>query len=211
MAYDLEEQEKLIQLKAWWTRYGNLVITTVILGVLVVAGVYHWQNHKRTQAEHAGAMYGEILKAAEARDAKKVGELTGGLLEQYPRTLYAALGALVSAKVHFDTGDYKTAQEHLQWVSDKGRDESIQALARLRLSQVMLEQKAFDDALAALEAKHPPAFDARFAEARGDIHLAQDKKAEARAAFAEALKLAPENDKTGREILQFKIDSLGAA
>jgi predicted negative regulator of RcsB-dependent stress response len=211
MAYDFEEQEKLIQLKEWWNHYGNLVIATIVLGALVFAGVYHWRQHKATQAEHAGALYSEILEAAEKRDMKKVGELTGGLIEEYPRTLYASMGALVSAKSHVDGGDLKTAQAHLQWISDKSRDQSIQALARLRLAQVLLDQKAFDEALAALEAKHPGAFDAQFVEARGDIYLAQGKKAEARTAYEEAMKLLPESEKTGRDLLQFKIDALGAA
>ena len=38
MAYDLEEQEKLDAIKAWWARYGTVVISlvaAVALGRLV--------------------------------------------------------------------------------------------------------------------------------------------------------------------------------
>lgn len=209
--YDLEEQEKLIELKAWWSRYGNLVFTTIILGVLVVAGVQYWGQHKRSQAAQAGAMYGEMLKAAEAKELKKVSDIGGTLLEQYPRTVYASMGALVSAKAHFDSGDLQTAQAQLQWVTDKARDESMQALARVRLVQVLLDKKAYDEALQVLDAKHPEAFNSHFDEARGDVYVAQAKKAEARTAYESALKHMPEKEKFGRELLQFKIDALGAA
>ena len=40
MAYDLEEQEQLAAIKAWWAQYGKLVIVTVIAGLLVVGGLH---------------------------------------------------------------------------------------------------------------------------------------------------------------------------
>ena len=30
MAYDLEEQEQLAQLKAWWQKYGNPILSAVM-------------------------------------------------------------------------------------------------------------------------------------------------------------------------------------
>ncbi|HKY02865.1 MAG TPA: tetratricopeptide repeat protein, partial [Burkholderiales bacterium] len=100
--YDLEEQEKLIQLKDWWKRHGGLVLTAITLGLLVIAGVRYWTQHKSNQAAEASVIYGEMLKAAESREAKKIADLSGTLLEQYPSTIYASLGALITAKVHFE-------------------------------------------------------------------------------------------------------------
>jgi predicted negative regulator of RcsB-dependent stress response len=209
--YDLEEQEKLIALKDWWKQYGNLVLVTVILGLAVVLGARWWSHHKMDQAAEAAAVYNELLKAADARDIKRVADMSGALAENYPRTLYASLGAFVSAKAHFDNGDLNTAQAQLQWASEKSRDEGMRALGSLRLVQVLMDQKAYDPALKALEAKHPEAFAARFAEARGDILLEQGKTAEARAAYQDALAKLQDKDRFGRELLQFKLDALGAA
>ena len=39
-AYDLEEQEQLAELKAWWKQYGNLLINILTAGALVVLA---WQ------------------------------------------------------------------------------------------------------------------------------------------------------------------------
>ena len=209
--YDLEEQEKLIQLKDWWKRHGGLVLTTITLALLVVAGVRYWTQHKSNQAAEASVIYGEMLKAAESRETKKVADLSGTLLEQYPSTIYASLGALITAKVHFESGDLKTAQAQLQWVSEKARDEAMQALGRVRLAQVQIDQKAYDEALKTLEGEHPAAFGSRFAELRGDVYVAQGKKAEARSAYQSALALIPEKERLARELLQFKLDALGAA
>ena len=39
MAYDLEEQEQIEQLKAFWQRWGMLMIGVVLLAILAFAGV----------------------------------------------------------------------------------------------------------------------------------------------------------------------------
>ena len=40
-AYDLEEQEQLAEIKAWWKQYGNLltnVLLAAVLAVMLTAG-----------------------------------------------------------------------------------------------------------------------------------------------------------------------------
>ncbi|HKO88348.1 MAG TPA: tetratricopeptide repeat protein [Burkholderiales bacterium] len=209
--YDLDEQEKLIQLKDWWKRHGNLVLTTLALAILVVAGVRYWTSHKQNQAVEAGMIYLELVRAADAQEIKQVGDASGALLEKYSGTVYASLGALVSAKVHFDNGDLKTAQAQLQWVSEKGSDPALQSVARLRLVQVLLDQKAYDEALKTLDVKHAPSFEARFLEARGDVLAEQGKKAEAREAYTNALNKTAESERLGRDMLQMKLDAMGPA
>ena len=34
MAYDLEEQEKLDAIKAWWARYGTLMVSLLTLSLI---------------------------------------------------------------------------------------------------------------------------------------------------------------------------------
>ena len=36
MAYDLEEQESLAEIKAWWEKWGNLILTVVTVACLVL-------------------------------------------------------------------------------------------------------------------------------------------------------------------------------
>jgi predicted negative regulator of RcsB-dependent stress response len=209
--YNLEEQEKLEELKAWWKRYGNLLLTVVVLGLLTVAGVRYWASYKSNQAAQASAVYSELLKAAQAQDAKRTSDLSGTILQQFPRTIYAPLAALVAAKVDFDARDLKTAHAQLQWVVDHASDDAMQALARVRLARVMLDEKSYADAIKLLEAEHPASFDGSFAEVRGDIYAVQNKKAEARSAYQIALEKTPEEEKLARDLLQRKLDALGAA
>jgi predicted negative regulator of RcsB-dependent stress response len=209
--YDLEEQEQIDTIKTWWKMYGNLVTGVIVAGSLAVIGWQGWNWHQRSQSAQASAIYGALEQAVAARDAQKVKAAAGELTEKFSSTSYAALGALVAARQSFDAGDLKTAKAQLTWAADNGKDE-IREMARLRLAAVLLDEKAYDEALKQLEAAYAPAFAARFLELKGDVLAAQGKKPEARVAYKAALDKGEAREGrsgAGRELLQQKLDSLG--
>jgi predicted negative regulator of RcsB-dependent stress response len=210
-AYDLEEQEQLATLKAWWKENGNLVMTAVTLVLIVLAAWQGWNYYQRSQAAQASGLYDAVQKAAVAGDLKLVRESAGAVLEQFPRTTYAAMAALVSAKAHFQGGDLKTAHAQLAWVADNAKDDALQDIARLRLASVMLDEKAYDDALKVLDTKHAAPFDAQFMATRGDVLVAQGKKDEAVSAYKSALDKTEAKDAGQRAYIQLRLDALGAA
>lgn len=217
--YDLEEQEQISELKTWWRMYGNLV-TAVLLSVsAAVVGWQAWNWYQGKQTAEASVIYAAVQKGAMERDAKRAREAAGELTEKYPGTAYAAMAALTSARMQFDAGDLKTARAQLQWVAEKARDKDLRDLGRLRLAHVLFDDQALDEALKLLTGEPVPAFAARFDELKGDILVAQNKKAEARSAYQAALTKQDAIDKAagsqnGREtqyrgLLQMKLDSLG--
>lgn len=208
-AYDLEEQEQLAELKAWWKTNGNTVLGAAIAVLLAVAAWNGWSWYQRAQSAQAGGLYDTLQKAARANDLKATRDAAGAILESYPRTTYAPLAALTSAKVHFQAGDLKTARAQLGWVVDHARNAQLRDIARLRLANVLIDDGAPDEALKVLDAKPDPAFEALFAAARGDVLVLEKKPAEARTAYRSALDKASDKDGTLRESLRLKLDALG--
>ena len=174
-AYDLEEQEQLAEVKAWWKQYGNLLINILTAAAVIAAAWQGWNWYQRKQTGEAAAVYGVLQKAVQESNLQAVKQTSGELLEKYPRSSYAPMGALNAAKVMADNGDAKTARLQLAWVVDKGKNE-VRELARLRLAALMIDDKEFDQALKSLEAKPVAGFEARFADARGDVLRAQGKR-----------------------------------
>ena len=210
-AYDLEEQEQLATLKAWWKENGPLLTTTLSLIVIAFAAWHGWNYYQRSQAAQASALYDVVQKAARVNDLKQVRESAGAVLEQFPRTTYAAMAALVSAKAHFQSGDLKTARAQLAWVVENAKDEALRDIAQLRLASVMLDEKEHDNALGALAAKHGSEFDAQFLAARGDVLIAQGKKDEARNTYKAALEKTDPKESGLRASIQLSLDTLGTA
>lgn len=217
--YDHEEQEQLDALKAWWRDHGNKVINFALAAALVAAAVSGWKWWQDKQAGEAGALYGQLQAAAEKHDVKAVRDAALALVDNYSGTVYAGMGALLAAKLQAEEGDFKNARAQLAWVAEKSSDESLRDLARLRLAGLLLDDKAYDEALQQLAKEPEAAFAARYAEVRGDIYVGQGKADDARAAYAAALgKLdskggvetpASQREAMYRELLQIKLESVG--
>jgi predicted negative regulator of RcsB-dependent stress response len=209
MALDLEEQEQVAELKAWWTTHGNLVLAVVIAAAVAVVGWQGWRWYQHNQAAQASVLYDTLTKAAQAGDAKALRDAAGTLVESYPRTLYASMGALLAAKFYFERNDLKNAKAQLQWVIEHSPAEDFRDLARLRLAAVLLDEKAYDEALKLLDAPHAPAYDAQYAALKGDVLVAKNQLAEARAAYQLALEKADRRDSPFRESVRMRLEALG--
>jgi len=181
----------------------------IVAAALGFAGWQGWRIYQQNQAANAAGLYDSLARAAEAGDAKAMRDAGGTLIESYPRTLYASMGALVAARFHFDRSDLKSAKAQLQWVLDNTPSEELRDLARLRLAAVLLDEKANDEALKLLNMPHAPAFEAQYAALRGDVLVAKNQTADARAAYKLALEKSGKQDAAFRESVRMRLDALG--
>jgi predicted negative regulator of RcsB-dependent stress response len=210
---DLQEQEQLDQLKAFWNQYGSLITWTLTLALAGFAAWNGWNWWQRSQAVKAAALYDELDRVAQAGDAERTGRAFGDLKERFPRTLQAQQGALLAAKVQAEWGKPDEALATLAWVADNAGEDEYRTVARLRAAGLMLDKKQYDDALKQLDAAQqgkPREFDALIADRRGDVLAAQGKKAEALAAYQAAYK-ALDAKAEYRTLLEAKLTALGAA
>jgi predicted negative regulator of RcsB-dependent stress response len=206
---DLQEQEQLDALKAFWKTYGNLITWVIILALGAYAGWNGWQYWQRDQGVKAGAMFDELERAALAGDADKAGRIFADLKERFPRTAIAQQGALLAARSQFDKGQVDAARATLTWVADNAVEDEMRTVARLRLAALQADAKQFDEALKSLEAAKAPAFEGLVADRRGDILMLQGKKDEARAAYQAAYKGLGEKTEY-RRLVEAKLFALGA-
>jgi predicted negative regulator of RcsB-dependent stress response len=209
MPLDLEEQEQVAELKAWWKTHGNLIVSVILAAAIAFAGWQGWRWYQGSQASQAAALYETLARAAQAGDAKALRDGAGTLIESYPRTLYASMGALLAARFHFDRNDLKAAKAQLEWVIERSPSDDFRDLARLRLAAVLLDEKAYDAALKLLEAKHASAYDSQYAALRGDVLVAMNQPAEARAAYQLALEKAAKDQGAFRESVRMRLEALG--
>ena len=207
MAYDLQEQEQLDELKAWWKKYGNLILTVVTIVLLAFAAHNGWRWYQRSQAEEAAGVYAELERAMAARETERVNTLSTTLTGRYGRTAYGPMAALQAARWYTESGDTAAARARLQWVIERADHPEIVAIARVRLAGVLLDEKQFDEALKVLDGASSTIHATAIADRRGDILFAQNKIDEARTAYRDALaKAAAEHPL--RQIIQLKLDAL---
>ncbi len=206
--FDLEEQEKLDELKAWWKRWGNAVTIGIAAILFAAAGYEYWKHHTVQQSAEASAYFDRMQQALQAGDKKLARETGGALIDKFAKTPYATRAALQMAAINVTDRDAKSAKAQLQWVVEHTKEAAVRDMARLRLAGLLLDEKQYDSALAQLNAAHTEAFGPRFDDLKGDVYLAQGKHAEARSAYsASYAKLKETNPMRG--LVEMKLDSLG--
>lgn len=208
MAYNLEEQEQLENLKAFWKQYGNFILTVIAVAALSVSGWRAWNWYQAREAAQASAVYEQLREAVSARDLDKVRAAAGTLFGDYGGTAYGEMAALVAARAYVEGGDPKAARAALEWAVSNAKDDEFRHAARLRLAALLIDEKAYDEAGKLLAVEAPGKFAGEYADRRGDLLVAQGKPDEARTAYRKALEtLAP--DSPMRRLVQLKLDSLG--
>ena len=208
MAYDLEEQEQIDAIKAWWTKYGNLVTWVLIVALASYAGWAYWNRTQAEAARNAAVIYQDLEKKLEAKNTADVQKDADQLRKEFGKTIYAQFAGLATAKLAADAGDTKTAKAQLQLVIDGNYNEEIAVIAKVRLAGVLLDEKAYDDAMKLLGGDVSEKFQVLVLDRKGDILAAQNKITEARAMYQSAIDKSEEKSQT-RQYIQVKLEAIG--
>jgi len=205
---DLEEQEQLDQLKAFWNQYGNLISGLLIAAACSYLAWFGWNWYQRDQGIKAGSMYDEFDKALQAADAERAGRIFADMKERFPRAAFTGQAGLAAAKLAGDKGQADAARADLAWVAESGSETEYRSVARLRLAGLLLDEKKYDEALKQLDAVDAAEFAALGADRRGDILAAQGKSDEAKVAYQKAW-TAMDAKVDYRRIVEAKLNVLG--
>src|SRR5207253_1687478 len=134
----------------------------------------------------ASALFDEVDRASAQGETARVERAFADIKDKFPRTAFAHQAGLLAAKVMADKGNAEGAKAALAWVADNASDEGYQAVARLRLAALLVEAKAYDDALKQLAASFPPEFEGLVADRRGDVFSLQGRKPDAKSEYLKA-------------------------
>ena len=205
---DLEEQEQLDELKHFWKQYGDWITWSLIVVFGAVAawnGYQYWQGRQATQA---AVMYDEVERAAQSGDMARLDRSLADMKDRFASTTYAQQAGLLAARTYQDKGNIDASRAALGWVADKASDPAYQAVAKLRLAGLLLETKAYDEALKMLAGAFSREFAPLAADRRGDIFAAQGKVTEARAEYESAYKGLDEQVEYHR-LVEVKLNAMG--
>ena len=218
MALDAAEEENIEALKKWWDENGKPLLFFAIFVIGGYGAWLLWQNSQATDAETASDLYEEVLSLAISepglpvteQESLRILELFDQLKVDYSGSVYALYGALFAAQQLVNTNDLDAAEDSLQWVLDNQQnglfsqtDEGLILTTNLRLGRVILAKGESERALNLVNGIDPKAFEAGFAELRGDIYVTMGRIVDARDAYIAAQQAGSSNDG-----LRMKLDDL---
>ena len=83
-ALDLQEQEQVEAIKAWWKENGNKVLAALLAVVVAIGGWRGWQYYQHQQAGESAALYAEFTAQLDSGDAKRVNDIAAIVMGRFP-------------------------------------------------------------------------------------------------------------------------------
>ncbi|WP_118809103.1 YfgM family protein [Haemophilus haemolyticus] len=185
MAYSIEEEQEINQLKDWWKENGKTIIVAFILGVGGMFGWRYWQAHQAEQIAQASAQYDALIYSAQQDEQAKKANIEQ-FVQANSKTAYAVFTLLDEAKKATEKQDFAAAEANLNQALTQSQDEVLTSIIALRLSAVQFQLGQLDNALTTLNQVKGESFNARKAILTGDIQVAKGDKVAAKNSFEQA-------------------------
>ena len=185
MAYSIEEEQEINQLKDWWKENGKTIIIAFILGVGGMFGWRYWQAHQAEKIAQASAQYDSLIYSAQQDEQAKKANIEQ-FVQANSKTAYAVFALLDEAKKATEKQDFAAAEANLNQALTQSQDEVLTSIVALRLSAVQFQLGQLDNALTTLNQVKGESFNARKAILTGDIQVAKGDKVAAKNSFEQA-------------------------
>ena len=205
---DLEEQEQIDQLKHFWNTWGTLISSAALVIALGLAGWNGYQFWQNRQAGQAAALLDAVDVAAASGDMGRLEQAFSDMRSKFGGTAQAGLAGLTVGKAASSAGNSALAKSALTWVTESAKDDGHKAIARLRLSALLMEEKAYDEALKQLSVPFAAEYAAVVADRKGDVLELQGKKQEAVEEYSRAYQAFSESMEY-RRLVEVKLNALG--
>ena len=185
MAYSIEEEQEINQLKDWWKENGKTIIVAFILGVGGMFGWRYWKAHQAEQIAQASAQYDALIYSAQQDEQAKKANIEQ-FVQANSKTAYAVFALLDEAKKATEKQDFVAAEVNLNQALTQSQDEVLTSIVALRLSAVQFQLGQLDNALTTLNQVKGESFNARKAILTGDIQVSKGDKVAAKNNFEQA-------------------------
>jgi len=206
------EDQQVEAIKQWWLANYKKVISIGVIGIGSILGVQYYQQNQQQMAEAASNNYNALVQAAGEDKAEIVNGRTQILKDDYPNSPYAAMAALMQAKILHQQQKMDESMAQLAWVEEHSSDQMITQIAFISKLKLMLDKAQWDQALQDIDSyfsrEQKSLFRPVIYEIQGDLLSAKGQKEQAAKAYDEAMAgalLAGGNT----ELLRMKRNDLG--
>jgi predicted negative regulator of RcsB-dependent stress response len=207
--YDTHEQGERV--KSWLRENGSAIVMGLVLAFGLMFGFKQWQAWETSKRQQASAEYQAMADFIEADNMDAAVPNYEVLKNEYPKSAYTSMAAMLMAKARLNAGQLDLAKADLTHAMNNAEPAPVRVIARERLARITLSQGDADAALALLDgAPSEVGFEAQFAEIRGDIHLAKGETELAIQSYRSSLE-ALEEGVGNRQVLVIKLEALGAS
>lgn len=203
------EEQQVEQIKAFWKEHGKGIVAGLVIGFALFYGWRYYDAQTLAKQEAQSEQYEQVVAQLEANGGEALDSAQSFVSEASGST-YATLAAFEVARKAAEVGDLAAAISALE-NAQTNADGVLKHVASMRLARLQMAQENYAAALSALEQlAQVEGFQAKAAELRGDVLLAQGDAQGARQAYQDAIAAATEAG-VPTVLVETKLNSIPAA
>ena len=187
MREDLEQQEQMQALKAYWELNRRWIISVFVALALGVSGFNGWKIFEANQKSKASRILSEIQENIDIQNFEITKKLIVELKNNYDDSLQRGLAGLMYAKALVADDQIEAAENELRSLLEHF-DSGVSWLARIRLVGLLLDLRRPSEAAKLIPESIPPEWTALANDRKGDAFSALGKFDEAEKLWGKALK-----------------------
>lgn len=204
--YESEDQQ-IEAIKRWWKENGKFTIFIIVIALAASFGWRYWQQYQQKESTQASFLYEQALQSMSQENDATFTKVADELQQNYHRTPYAVMAALLEARQDVADKKYSSALTKLNWVIKESDNVTMVAMARIRAARILNTQKQYQDAITMLAKVTSSAFAPVKYEVQGDAFAGLGDDAKAKAAYEQSL-AAMSKTEAMYPIVQMKLASV---
>lgn len=161
---ELTDKEQIELFKKWWRQYGKSIVLALILGVGIGFSWRFWHQHQTNRAISASIMFDQLQTAVVNNQIDTSKTLVKELMQDYKKTPYAAMAALLDASLQVKANHNADALTQLRWVIANSKDNGIKQIAEVRAARILFSEQQPEAARELLKNIRDPALKALIEE-----------------------------------------------
>lgn len=140
------DQHASESLYAWYNQNKVLLLVFIII---LFGGTFltqSWLEQKAINVKNASLAYSDLLKEfnSTTADENKLQHDANNIIYKYPKTPYADLAKILSAKIFVNKADIKNAALIIEGVLKHSAQPALKDISRLRLARIYLDNQQVD-------------------------------------------------------------------
>ena len=202
------EQQQIENIKRFWRKFGNLILTILLVIAIAYAGWTYYEKYKMNQVYAASSLYDSLL--AQQGHSEQMIAIGNQVMTKYPSTVYASFSALILAQQYVKNRNYPAAKTSLTWVIDHSENPELIVLAQERLARILISENQSQAALKLLEnVQDNSGFESVINMVKGDAYAQLNEPKLAKKYWSKALQsMTLAEDVNIKQYLQMKMSSI---
>ena len=200
MAYTIEEEQEINEIKTWWKENYKSIITIFVLTTTAVFGWRYWQDYQITKSQERSVQY-QLAVANIGNDDASIEKF----VQANEKTSYAVFALLDQAKAFVVNNDFNKAEVVLKQAVAQSTGNILVSISALRLATVQYQLGQYDQAINTLAKVKGDSWESAKLTLMGDIQFAKGDTNAARASFEKALEFATPEE---RAMIEVRFNSL---